>query len=66
MTMSEQTAFDSPAAESILRRACILVRLDPDGVEMLRLGDYAVFRIDGGRVVSRVGRHANCPPSAHR
>jgi aminoglycoside phosphotransferase (APT) family kinase protein len=66
MTTSEQTAFDSAAAESILRRACVLAGLDPDGVEMLRLGDHAVFRIDGGRVVSRVGRHADRLPSVHR
>ncbi|MFI6440653.1 phosphotransferase enzyme family protein [Streptomyces sp. NPDC050759] len=66
MTTSERTAFDSAAAESILRRACGLVGLDPDGVEMLRLGDHAVFRIDGGRVVSRVGRHADRLPSVRR
>ncbi|WP_327744089.1 aminoglycoside phosphotransferase family protein [Streptomyces europaeiscabiei] len=66
MTTSEQTAFDSAAAESILRRACVLAGLDPDGVEMLRLGDHAVFRIDGGRVVSRVGRHADRLPSVRR
>lgn len=33
---------------------------------MLRLGDHAVFRIDGGRVVSRVGRHADRLPSVRR
>ena len=57
MTTNERTAFDSATAEKILRRACELAGLAPDGIEMLRLGDHAVFRIDGGRVVSRVGRH---------
>ncbi|MFF3844713.1 phosphotransferase enzyme family protein [Streptomyces sp. NPDC002328] len=66
MTMSERTAFDSAAAESILRRACDLAGLDPDGVELLRLGDHAVFRIHGGRIVSRVGRHADRLPSVRR
>lgn len=66
MTTSERTAFDSAAAESILRRACRQVGLTPDGVGMLRLGDHAVFRIDGGRVVSRVGRHADRLPSVRR
>ncbi|WP_129767455.1 aminoglycoside phosphotransferase family protein [Streptomyces sp. L-9-10] len=66
MTTSEQTAFNSAAAESILRRACVLAELDPDGVELLRFGDHAVFCIDGGRVVSRVGRHADRLPSVRR
>ncbi|MGQ4368038.1 phosphotransferase enzyme family protein [Streptomyces violaceoruber] len=66
MTKSEHTAFDFAAAESILLQACRLVGLDPDEVEMLRLGDHAVFRIDDGRVVSRVGRHADRLPSVRR
>lgn len=56
MTTTERTEFDAAAAESILRRACAAADVDPDGIEMLRLGDHAVFRIDDGRIISRVGR----------
>ncbi|MFF7145424.1 phosphotransferase enzyme family protein [Streptomyces nodosus] len=66
MTTNERSAFDSAVAENILHRACELAGLVPDGIEMLRLGDHAVFRIDGGRVVSRVGRHADRLPSVRR
>lgn len=66
MTTSERTAFDSATAEGILRRACALAGLDPDGIRMMRLGDHAVFRIADGRVVSRVGRHADRLPSVRR
>ncbi|MDQ0763915.1 phosphotransferase enzyme family protein [Streptomyces canus] len=66
MTTSERTTFDAAASESILRTACELIGLDPDGIELLRLGDHAVFRIAGGRVVSRVGRHADRLPSVRR
>ncbi|MFF3460119.1 phosphotransferase [Streptomyces sp. NPDC002730] len=53
------------AAESILRRACALAEVDPDGIEMLRFGDHAVFRIDGG-IVSRVDRSPDRLPSVRR
>ncbi|WP_234372647.1 phosphotransferase [Streptomyces reticuliscabiei] len=33
---------------------------------MLRFGDHAVFRIDGGRIVSRVGRNPDRLPSVRR
>lgn len=66
MTTSERTAFDSAAAASILRRACGLAGLNPEGAELVRLGDHAVFRIDRGRIVSRVGRHADRLPSVRR
>ncbi|MBB1242502.1 aminoglycoside phosphotransferase family protein [Streptomyces durbertensis] len=66
MTTHERTAFDSAAAEDILLRACALAGLVADGVEMVRLGDHAVFRVAGGRVVSRVGRHADRLPSVRR
>ncbi|WP_329384211.1 aminoglycoside phosphotransferase family protein [Streptomyces sp. NBC_01716] len=66
MTTSKRTAFDPAMAARILRSACGPAGLDPDGIEMLRLGDHAVFRIDGGRVVSRVGRHADRLPSVRR
>ena len=66
MTTSERTVFDADAAEGILRRACALADVDPDGIEMLRFGDHAVFRIDGGRIVSRVGRSPDRLPSVRR
>ncbi|MFF1687123.1 MULTISPECIES: phosphotransferase enzyme family protein [unclassified Streptomyces] len=66
MTTSERTSFDSAAAASILRRACGRAGLNPDGAELVRLGDHAVFRIDRGRIVSRVGRHADRLPSVRR
>ncbi|MFJ4078451.1 phosphotransferase enzyme family protein [Streptomyces iakyrus] len=56
MTTTERTDFDANAAGSILRKACEVADVDPDRIEMLRFGDHAVFRVDGGRVVSRVGR----------
>ena len=66
MTTSERIVFDAVAAEDILRRACAFADVDPDGIEMLRFGDHAVFRIDGGRIVSRVGRSADRLPSVRR
>ncbi|MEU6340668.1 aminoglycoside phosphotransferase family protein [Streptomyces sp. NPDC046977] len=56
MRTTEETQFDANAAEALLRKACEVAHVDPDGIEMLRLGDHAVFRIDGGRIVSRIGR----------
>lgn len=66
MTTSEHTAFDADAAEGILRRACTLADVDTDRIEMLRFGDHAVFRIDGGQIVSRVGRSPDRLPSVRR
>ena len=66
MTTSDQATFDARAAEGILRAACTQAGLAPEKVEMLRLGDHAVFRIDDGWVVSRVGRHADRLPSVRR
>lgn len=66
MTTSERSTFDARTAESILLAACAQAGSVPDKVEMLRLGDHAVFRVDGGRVVSRVGRHADRLPSVRR
>ncbi|WP_371545878.1 aminoglycoside phosphotransferase family protein [Streptomyces sp. NBC_00554] len=66
MTTSERTAFDADAAEDILRRACALADVDAAGIEMLRFGDHAVFRIDGGRIISRVGRSPDRLPSVRR
>ncbi|MFF8928722.1 phosphotransferase enzyme family protein [Streptomyces longwoodensis] len=59
MKSTEHSDFDAGAAKSILRRACAVADVDPDGIEILRLGDHAVFRIDGGRIISRVGRGAD-------
>ncbi|WP_314414166.1 phosphotransferase enzyme family protein [Streptomyces kroppenstedtii] len=66
MTTSERTVFDADAAEDILRRACALADVEPDGIKLLRFGDHAVFRIDGGRIVSRVGRSPDRLPSVRR
>jgi aminoglycoside phosphotransferase (APT) family kinase protein len=66
MTTSERSRFDTGAAEDLLRTACMRVGLTPDKVELLRLGDHAVFRIDDERIVSRVGRHADRLPSVRR
>jgi len=66
MTTTERTEFDADEAEAILRRACAVAGLDPDGIEILRLGDHAVFRIDDGRIISRVGRGADRLASVRR
>ncbi|MFJ1971849.1 phosphotransferase enzyme family protein [Streptomyces sp. NPDC087903] len=66
MTTTERTDFDADAAVTILRKACEVADLDPDGIEMLRFGDHAVFRVDGGRIVSRVGRSPDRLASVRR
>jgi hypothetical protein len=66
MTTSERTTFDADAAEGILRKACSVADVDPGGIEMLRFGDHAVFRIGGGRIVARVGRSPDRLPSVRR
>ncbi|MER6612683.1 phosphotransferase enzyme family protein [Streptomyces xantholiticus] len=66
MTTSERTVFDAAAAEDILRRACALADVEPDGIRMMRFGDHAVFRIAGGQIVSRVGRSPERLPSVQR
>ncbi|MCT9087320.1 aminoglycoside phosphotransferase family protein [Streptomyces sp. ASQP_92] len=66
MTTTERTEFDANAAVAILREACDAAEVDPNGTEMLRFGDHAVFRIAGGRIVSRVGRSPDRLPSARR
>lgn len=66
MTTTERTEFDADAAVAILRKACKVAHLDPDGIEILRLGDHAVFRVQGGRIVSRVGRSPDRLTSVRR
>ncbi|WP_432018328.1 hypothetical protein [Streptomyces sp. 1222.5] len=66
MTTTERAEFDAEAAEAILRRACAVADLDPDGIEVLRIGDHAVFRVNGGRIISRVGRGADRLTSVRR
>lgn len=56
MTTDERTVFDAQAAEETLRQACALVDLDADDLELMRLGDHAVFRLQGVGLVARVGR----------
>ncbi|MGW3021214.1 phosphotransferase enzyme family protein [Streptomyces longwoodensis] len=66
MTTTERAEFDADAAEAILRRACAVADLEPDGIEILRLGDHAVFRVAGGRIISRVARGADRLASVKR
>ncbi|GBQ04223.1 aminoglycoside phosphotransferase [Streptomyces spongiicola] len=66
MTTTERTEFNADAAGAILRKACEVADVDPDGIEMLRFGDHAVFRVDGGRIVSRVGRSPDRLTSVRR
>ena len=66
MTTTGRTEFDAHAAGAILRKACEVADVDPDGIEMLRFGDHAVFRVDGGRIVSRVGRSPDRLTSVRR
>lgn len=63
---TDRKEFDADAAEAILRQACVVADLAPDGIEILRLGDHAVFRVDGGRIISRVGRGADRLASVRR
>ncbi|MGP3952643.1 aminoglycoside phosphotransferase family protein [Streptomyces sp. 7N604] len=66
MTTGEQTAFNAGRAESVLRRACSRAEVDPDGIELLRFGDHAVFRLAKGRIVARVARSSDRLPSVQR
>ncbi|WP_084718630.1 phosphotransferase enzyme family protein [Streptacidiphilus carbonis] len=63
MTEVESPAFDCQTAACILREACSAVDVDPNGIELVRLGDHAVFRLEGGDVIARVGRSPSRLPS---
>jgi Ser/Thr protein kinase RdoA (MazF antagonist) len=65
MTDLDQT-FDAARAETILREACALARVGTSQIQLVRLGDHAVFRIDGGVLIGRVGRSADRLPSVRR
>jgi aminoglycoside phosphotransferase (APT) family kinase protein len=65
MTLADQT-FDAAYAESVLREACAIAQLDTPRIDLVRLGDHAVFRLDGGVLISRVGRGADRIPSVER
>jgi Ser/Thr protein kinase RdoA (MazF antagonist) len=39
------------------------VNVDPSGIELVRLGDHAVFRLAGGEIIARVGRSPSRLPS---
>ncbi|MER6121108.1 hypothetical protein ABT173_00075 [Streptomyces sp. NPDC001795] len=58
-----RTEFDAASGEDLLRRACSEANVDPDGIELLRLGDHAVFRLAEGRIVARVARNPDRLPS---
>ncbi|MFE9405303.1 aminoglycoside phosphotransferase family protein [Streptomyces sp. NPDC006530] len=66
MPTGEQTAFDTEQAENVLRRACVLAAISPADIELIRLGDHAVFRLRQGKVVARVARDASRLPSVQR
>ncbi|KOU53192.1 phosphotransferase enzyme family protein [Streptomyces sp. WM6378] len=66
MTTGEQTTFDIEQAENVLRRACDLAGVDPDGISLLRFGDHAVFRLCGGTTVARVARDSSRLASVKR
>jgi aminoglycoside phosphotransferase (APT) family kinase protein len=66
MTTTGRTEFDADAAGAILRKACEVADVEPGGIEMLRFGDHAVFRMDGGRIISRVGRSPDRLTSVRR
>lgn len=56
MPVSGQSVFDARSAEQILRQACDIGGIEPNGLEVIRVGDHAVFRLHDGKVVARVGR----------
>ncbi|MFD7917744.1 phosphotransferase enzyme family protein [Streptomyces sp. NPDC059740] len=66
MTTENLHRFDAQSAEGTLRAACTIVGFTPGKVELLRLGDHALFRMHGGQIVSRVGRHPDRLPSVGR
>src|SRR2546423_15583110 len=49
--------LDEASGRVALSEACRAVGLDPTGAELIRLGDYAMFRLADGSVVARVGRN---------
>lgn len=58
--------FDVGAAQRAAQDACAVAGLGAGGLRLLRLGDHAVFALDGGRVVCRVGRDASRVPEVRR
>jgi hypothetical protein len=59
----ESTTFDVEMAVCILREACSAASVDPSGIELVRFGDHAVFRLEGGEIIARVGRSPSRLPS---
>src|SRR2546423_8439086 len=58
--------LDEASGRVALSEACSAVGLDPTGAELIRLGDYAMFRLTDGRVVARVGRNGRLFADAAR
>jgi aminoglycoside phosphotransferase len=58
--------FDEASARAALEEACASVHLDAVGAQLIRLGENAVFRLQGGDVVARVGRSPAKMPMAKR
>ena len=47
----------------VLREACAVVGLDPEGAELLRMGSNAVYRLPVGQVIVRIASGAGSGPS---
>ncbi|WP_460302027.1 phosphotransferase enzyme family protein [Actinocorallia aurea] len=54
------------ASRSAVREAARRTGLKLEGLELLRLGERAVYRLDGGHVVARVGRPRDAGTMARR
>lgn len=55
-TTRKSVTFDAPTALRILRKAASFAAVPANDAELLRIGDHAVYRLDGGSVIGRVGR----------
>ncbi|WP_219417148.1 phosphotransferase enzyme family protein [Pseudonocardia nigra] len=64
--MSDQPGlpFGRESAVDVLQSACAAVGFDPDGAELLRLGENAIFRLDDSPVVVRIARGPDYRASA--
>jgi len=58
--------LDDASGRVALSEACREVGLDPTGAELIRLGDYATFRLADVRVVARVSRNGRLFTDAAR
>jgi aminoglycoside phosphotransferase (APT) family kinase protein len=54
--MSTQTTFTSSSAANVLEDACRQANLDTTGVQLMRLGENAIFALEHPSVVVRISR----------